>query len=82
MSTETMDVQDMAELLHKAPRTVAIQVTRSPHLLPPRVVIPGSNRVLWLRATVMAWLKRHEQVKRGRPRKQQLAPDALSKPSS
>ena len=86
MSTQTLGIPEIAALLHKSPNTIRRQVSEQPHLLPPRVVIPGSRRVLWLESTVYAWLKRHEQVKRGRPRKQlapdHLAPAALSSSSS
>ena len=51
-----LDVTDLARLLHKAKRTVEVDVTRRPEALPPRLKIPGSRKVLWLESDVFAWL--------------------------
>ncbi len=45
------------------PKEVAVRsdVHRAPHRLPPRVLMPGSNRLRWNAKTVAAWLAQHEQ---------------------
>lgn len=54
---ETLTIHDIAKLLHRAPSTIATEVTKAPHKLPPRLRLPGSRKVLWLRADVDAWLR-------------------------
>lgn len=58
-TTETMTIQDLAKMLHRAPSTVATEVTKAPHKLPPRLRLPGSRRVLFLKSDVEAWLNEH-----------------------
>ena len=53
-----VDIEYMATLLHKSIRTIEVDVTRRPETLPPRLVIPGSRKVLWLEADVFAWLEK------------------------
>jgi predicted DNA-binding transcriptional regulator AlpA len=50
-----------AELAHKldlTPKTVKVNVTRSPLSLPPRFPIPGSQRLAWRLKDVNAWMDR------------------------
>lgn len=61
MQPETMGVAELAALLHKTERTVKKDVSVAPWRLPPRVRIPGSRRVMWLRATVLEWLQQHQE---------------------
>ena len=53
-----VDIDYMAALLHKTKRTLEVDVTRRPETLPPRLIIPGSRKVLWLEADVFAWLEK------------------------
>lgn len=48
--------KDLAMLLRKSRRSVEVDVTRRPQSLPPRLLIPGSRRVVWLEADVFKWL--------------------------
>lgn len=61
MPHDTMGVAELAALLHKTERTVKKDVSVAPWRLPPRVRIPGSRRVMWLRSTVMDWLQKHQE---------------------
>jgi predicted DNA-binding transcriptional regulator AlpA len=61
MLPETMGTAEMAVLLHKSERTIKKDVSVAPWTLPPRVRIPGSRRVMWLRSTVYDWLKKHQE---------------------
>ena len=53
---KTLSVTDIANLLHKTPRTIREDARRRPHSLPPRLRIPGSDRMLWLESDVEEWL--------------------------
>ena len=61
MLPETLGTAEMAVLLRKTEKTIKKDVTVAPWTLPPRVRIPGSRRVMWLRETVMDWLKKHQE---------------------
>ena len=49
-------VEFIAELIHKTPATVRVDLARRPKSLPPRLIIPDSRRLLWLESDVMAWI--------------------------
>lgn len=46
----------LAPLVGRAESTIRVDVSRRPETLPPRLVIPGSNKVMWLESDVLAWL--------------------------
>jgi predicted DNA-binding transcriptional regulator AlpA len=52
---KTMGVEDLAPLLHRGPKTLMRDIHRRPGSLPPRLIIPGSKRVLWLEQDVREW---------------------------
>lgn len=54
---KTLSVDEIATLLHKTPRTIREDARRRPHSLPPRLRIPGSDRMLWLESDVIEWLE-------------------------
>jgi predicted DNA-binding transcriptional regulator AlpA len=56
MEHQTLGIKELAELLHRAPSTIASEVTKAPHKLPPRLKLPGSRKVLWLAKDVQEWL--------------------------
>lgn len=56
----TLGTAELARLLDKSPTTIQADVHRRPDCLPPRLVIPGSKRLLWLQGSVEQWL--HERV--------------------
>ena len=47
----------LAPLVHRAVSTIKVDARRKPESLPPRLVIPGSKKVLWLESDVLAWIK-------------------------
>lgn len=62
----------LADLLHRKLSTVKVDARRKPESLPPRLAIPGCNRLLWVEADVLAWLNSLrpmfvEKKKVGRP---------------
>ena len=54
---KTLTVEDLAAVLHKDVATVAADVSRAPERLPPRLVIPGQKKPLWLEDDVVEWLR-------------------------
>jgi len=57
-----LTVKELAEFLRMSVNTVKADVSRRPHVLPPRMKIPGSRRVLWRRIDVERWME--EKVQR------------------
>ena len=56
---QTLTIKDLAKLLSRSPATIATEVSKSPHKLPPRLILPGSRRVLWLEEDVEEWINIH-----------------------
>lgn len=54
---KTMTIDDLAVLLKRSPSTVKCDVSRRPHTLPPRLMVPGCKGVMWLEADVQDWLE-------------------------
>lgn len=46
----------LAPLVGRAESTIRVDVSRRPETLPPRLVIPGSSKVMWLEEDVLAWI--------------------------
>lgn len=59
---ETLGIKDLAEILKKSPYSIATDVTKAPHKLPPRLMLPGNRRVLWLKSDVEKWINAHRLV--------------------
>lgn len=59
-NTETLGIPELAALLHLAPSTVRSDVSRRPWMLPPFIKL--GIKTIWLRATVLEWLKAREQA--------------------
>jgi hypothetical protein len=65
----------LVPLIHRAVATIKADVHRRPESLPPRLLIPGSAKMLWLDTDVHKWLESCRTVKpepevkpkRGRP---------------
>lgn len=55
--TKTLSPRELAAILHKGVDTIKTDARRRPETLPPRLKIPGSNRLLWLESDVVAWLQ-------------------------
>lgn len=59
-SLDLLNPQQLAAVLHKAEATIRSDIHRAPERLPPRVVMPNSKRLVWLRSTVESWLVQHQ----------------------
>ena len=63
----------LVPLLHRELQTIKVDARRKPESLPPRLVIPGSSKLLWLESDVVAWIndcrvkKEPAKNKGGRP---------------
>ena len=57
MTEELIGIDKLAPMLGLKVATVKADVSRRPHVLPPRVIFPGSRRVLWLRSAVEKWVR-------------------------
>lgn len=53
----TLTVEDLAVLLKRSVTTLKSDVSRRPHTLPPRLVVPGTKGVMWLESDVHEWLE-------------------------
>jgi hypothetical protein len=47
----------LAPLLHRKVSTIKTDARRKPESLPPRLLIPGSSKLLWVESEVIDWLK-------------------------
>jgi hypothetical protein len=53
---KTLTASDLSQLLRRSVSTIKADAQRRPETLPPRLVIPGSSRLLWLEDDVIAWV--------------------------
>ena len=68
-AVKTIRIEELSEILHRSPTSIASDVTRRPESLPPRLLIPNSRTVLWRMIDVESWLEERVQKPTGRPRK-------------
>lgn len=59
MESELLDVQQLAQLLHKSAHSLRTDRVRNPQALPPTCRLPGHRRLLWRRVDVEEWLAAH-----------------------
>jgi predicted DNA-binding transcriptional regulator AlpA len=59
-NSATLDIKELATLLHLSPATVRSDVSRRPWVLPPSIKV--GIRTVWLRSTVLDWLKARERT--------------------
>lgn len=62
MSIKTLGVEELAVLLRRKPDTIRSDARRRPNTLPPRIVIPGTTKLLWLEEDVADWMKERREV--------------------
>lgn len=54
---EVLTPQDLARLLKRSVKTIVVDASRRANSLPPRLKIPGSKKLLWLRPDCAKWLR-------------------------
>jgi hypothetical protein len=47
----------LVPLIHRTVSTIKVDARRRPDSLPPRLLIPGSAKLLWLESDVLDWLQ-------------------------
>lgn len=65
--SDTLDVGELAALLHRRRATILTDRSRHPERVPPACTPPGARYPLWIRGDVLAWLRRHPDPPRHRP---------------
>lgn len=63
---KTLTAEDLAPLLHRSVDTIKTDVRRRPETLPPRLRIPGSNRLFWLEKDVLEWIENCRKASKAR----------------
>lgn len=56
---QTITIKELAAILNRSPATISTEISKAPHKLPPRLVLPGSRKVLWLKSDVEDWIREH-----------------------
>jgi predicted DNA-binding transcriptional regulator AlpA len=56
-----MTIDELAPLLKRDVETLRRDLSRRPESLPPRLLIPGTRRLVWLEQDVKEWLRRCRQ---------------------
>lgn len=59
MSTELLDLNDLASMLGRSPETIKKDISRNHLAVPPRLHIPGTRLLRWRRVDVDTWLASH-----------------------
>jgi hypothetical protein len=62
MELKTLGVEELAILLKRKPDTIRSDARRRPNTLPPRIVIPGTTKMLWLEEDVASWIKNKRET--------------------
>ena len=57
VAIKTLGVDELSALIFRAVPTIKNDVYRKPSSLPPRIVMPGSAKLVWLEGDVLAWLE-------------------------
>ncbi len=62
-------IKYICELLNKTERTIRADIVRKPQCVPPPIIIPDTNLLLWKTDVIDDWLDKRQMKVRGRPRK-------------
>ncbi len=62
-------IKYICELLNKTERTIRADIVRKPHCVPPPIIIPGTNLLLWKTNVIDDWLDKRQMKVKERPRK-------------
>lgn len=67
-NTITLDIYQLSAEIHLAEKTIRSTLVRNPQALPPRLLIPGQKRLLWLRTDVQKWYEKQDKIHGSNPR--------------
>lgn len=69
----TLTVEQLSAVIHKSPGTIRNDASSAPHRLPPIFRAPGTTKLLFIEADVLAWIAAntvsHTKSRRGAPTK-------------
>lgn len=57
MTPTVVGPEYLVPLIHRTVETIKVDARRKPNSLPPRLLIPGSAKLLWLESDVVEWLQ-------------------------
>ncbi len=83
--TIIMDIENLSREIHLSVKTIRSTLVNNSKALPPRLVIPGQKRLLWLREDVESFYRAQEKGHGSNPdyspkhSKQQLTADSKDK---
>lgn len=60
-SSPVLDIDGLAQLLHRDRATLIADRCRAPHRVPPAYKIPGTKWPLWILEEVLDWLRQHPE---------------------
>lgn len=78
--TITLDIKNLSEEIHLAVKTIRSTLVNNPQALPPRLVIPGQKRLLWLRTDVVEFYQRQAKGHGSNPAFSTAQPEKLPEP--
>ena len=61
-SHQLIGLKELAKMLDRKLSTLQVDVTRRPDTLPPKVILPGSRRVVFKKVDVQKWIDDHTEV--------------------
>ena len=62
-------IKYICDLLNKTERTIRANIVRKPQCVPPPIIIPGTNLLLWKTNVIDDWLDKRQMKVKERPRK-------------
>jgi hypothetical protein len=63
-SIKTIGVDELSTLIFRAVPTIKNDLYRKPNSLPPRIVMPGSKKLVWLESDVIDWMEKNFKEKK------------------
>lgn len=57
-----LDINQLSVEIHLSVKTIRTVLTRKPGSLPPRLIIPGQKKLLWLREDVVSFYRAQTRV--------------------
>lgn len=58
---DVLDITDLSAILKKSVATIRSDMVRKPEAIPPSFKFPGCKKSLWLKPTVVEFVRRHAE---------------------
>jgi len=62
-------IKYICDLLNKTERTIRVDIVKKPQCVPPPIIIPGTNLLLWKTDVIDDWLDKHQMKVKESPHK-------------